>query len=111
MTTWGQVCFAHTEVSRTESGIMPNRIALASQLMCQVFHSSRSDLLLREESGFNQPLILRIELPFFPQDIQPSEQKLHLWLREAKMTPGHHLRKERMADSVCACAQIDIYQI
>lgn len=90
---------------------MSNRIAVASQLMCHVCHSSRSDPLLRKESGFNQPLVFHIELPFFPKDIQSSEQKLHLWLRGAEMNPGHHLWKERTPESVHACAQIDIYQI
>lgn len=79
--------------------------------MCHVCHSGRSDLLLRKVSAFNQLLVCHNELPFFPQDIQSSEQQLHLWLRGAETTPGHHLWKERTAESVCACAQIDIYQI
>lgn len=90
---------------------MSNRIAVASQLMCHVCHSSRSDPLLRKESGFNQPLVFHIEPPFFPQDIQSSEQKLHLCLRGAEMTPGRHLWRERTPESARACAPIDIYQI
>lgn len=103
---------AQKEASWVEWGIISNKIAGTSQMVCPVCHSTRSGLLLRRQSGLISPSSFLVSCSSCPQTSnRHTAQKMHLWPKGAEMTAGHHLERQCTPKSARACAQIDIYQI